>query len=204
MSQTNQIAWMFIISYQKSPFTVWILKHRHQSIEVSGCRTFPNHNPLSTAKLFSGFLPLRTLMVRNHSGCHIGIQLSSGKKRRMSICQPPLFPRISQLIQNRLVGLYGSKGIHHLCKTENLLPLIKRPKLPSPQHCSRFIQICCRDTGRQHKINIQIQHFCILHHIFNPRCSCHIGNFMGICNNSCCAVRHDCLLKICRRDHRAL
>ena len=89
---------MLIIRHQKSPLAVRILKHRHQSIEIPGCRTFPDHNPLAAAKLLPGLLPLRTLVVGNHSGCHIGIQLLSGKKRRMSVCQTPVLLRISQLV----------------------------------------------------------------------------------------------------------
>ena len=86
---------MLIIRHQKSPLAVRILKHRHQSIEIPGCRTFPDHNPLAAAKLLPGLPPL---VVGNHSSCHIGIQLLSGKKRRMSVCQTPVLLRISQLV----------------------------------------------------------------------------------------------------------
>ena len=173
-------------------------EQREQRGEILRRRSLPNHNPLSSAKLFYRLRRRAAFMIGTDPRRNICIQPESGKSRRVAVYNPAALFRIQNLIQNSFFSPDGSVSIHHLRKPQNTVSAVIRLKVIGTKNRSRLVKPCCRDTGRQNKIYIQRKPSGLIQHIFQSVKSGYIRNLMRICNNGCRPVRHHRSGEFCR------
>ena len=178
-------------------------EQREQRGEILCRRSFPNHNPLSPAKLFYRLGRRAAFMIGTNPRRNICIQSGSGKSRCVTVYNPAVLFRIQNLIQNSFFSLDGSVSIHYLRKPQNTVSAVIRLKVIRTKNCSRLVKPCCRDTGRQNKIYIQRKPSGLIQHIFQSVKSGYIRNLMRIRNNGRRPVRHHGPGKFYRRYHGA-
>ena len=70
--------------------------------------------------------------------------------------------------------------------------------------CPVGLKRCSRNGRRHHHIDTQRNILCSIQNIFHRFISFYIDQFMGISNDRCRSMGHDCLCKLQRRCHRGL
>ena len=154
------------------------------------CRPLSEQNVHSALQTCFHLFYCRTLVICQNPCCRICIQIFSVNSRSMPVDPFSFFFCSHQFIQHTFIRLNNSREVHKFSKPENSISLNRLFHLRCIDHRTCMLKRSCRYTGWKHILDIKCCPFCCLHHVVQTFDPTHIHNFMRVCNDRSCSMRH--------------
>ncbi len=163
------------------------IHEREKVAEVLLGRAFPDHDVYPPEELLSRLRKRRALVVALDPGVDVGVQISAGEERRMTIDD---LKEVHLLCEVRIPG-EDAGDVHHLGKPDDSLPPPEPGEVVGREHGAAGIKGCCRDTGREHDQDIERCPRSLGEEVLDPGRPADVGDLVGVGDNGRRAVRKD-------------